>query len=86
MRITTTKYFDKRLKKMPAKIQQTFKKRVVLFMTDSNCEILNTHKLHGKLQDLWSFNVSGDIRVVFDKSQKDVTLLVDIGSHSELYS
>jgi addiction module RelE/StbE family toxin len=51
-----------------------------------NHPILKTHKLSGKLKDLWSFNVTGDVRVVFDKSQKNVIILVDIGSHSELYS
>lgn len=86
MRVTTTKCFDKRLGKMPRKIQLAFKNKMLLFVADINNSKLNTHKLSGKLKDMWSFNVSGDMRVVFDKSQKEIIILVDIGSHSELYS
>ena len=57
-----------------------------LFLVDLNSPMLNTHKLSGNLKDLWSFNVSGDIRVVFDKSFDDIIILEAIGSHSELYN
>ena len=85
MRITTTKRFDKQFRKQPQKIQKEFSKRIELFLIDLNNPVLNTHKLSGKLKDLWSFNVSGDIRVVFDKSFGDIVVLEAIGSHSELY-
>jgi len=86
MLITTTKKFDKRLKKQPIKIQKEFVKRIKIFFNDPHNDFLNTHKLSGSLKDLWSFNISGDVRVVFDRSQENVIILVDIGSHSELYS
>jgi|AntRauTorcE11897_2_1112592.scaffolds.fasta_scaffold163678_1 addiction module RelE/StbE family toxin len=86
MKIVTNKKFDKGVKKQPIKIQKELKKRLYLFFEDMNHPILKTHKLSGKLKDLWSFNITGDVRVVFDKSQKNVIILVDIGSHSELYS
>ena len=86
MKITTTKKFDKKIKKYSKKIQSEFKNRIELFVLDIHNPILKIHKLSGKLKDLWSFNISGDVRLVFDKSQKDVIILVDIGSHSELYS
>lgn len=86
MLITTSKKFDKRIKKQPKRIQEEFKKRIELFIHDIYHPTLNIHKLSGKLSGLWSFNLSGDMRVVFDKSMNDVILLVDVGSHSELYS
>jgi addiction module RelE/StbE family toxin len=85
MMITTTKKFDKQFRKQSQKIQKEFAKRIELFLVDINSPTLNTHKLSGKLKDLWSFNVSGDIRVVFDKSFGDIVVLEAIGSHSELY-
>lgn len=85
MRITTTKNFDKQFRKQPQKIQKEFAKRIELFLVDLHNPILNTHKLSGKLKDLWSFNASGDIRVIFDKSFGDIVVLEAIGSHSELY-
>jgi addiction module RelE/StbE family toxin len=86
MIVTTTRKFDKRFKKQSARIKQEFGERIKIFLEDINNPILNIHKLSGKLNNLWSFNLSGDVRVIFDKSQKGVIILVDIGSHSELYS
>jgi addiction module RelE/StbE family toxin len=86
MRITTTKKFDKKLTKQPPKIKQAFKQRVVLFKENIDNPILRVHKLSGVLKDSWSFNVTGDIRVVFDWVDTDMVTLVNIGSHSELYS
>jgi len=87
MRITTSKKFDKKIKKQPTKIHQEFKKRIEIFIEDINNPILNVHKLSGgNLKGLWSFNISGDVRVIFDRSQKDIIILIDIGSHSDLYS
>lgn len=86
MQITTTKNFDKQFKKQPKKIQIEFANRVDLLLFNINSPTLNIHKLSGKMKDLWSFNVSGDIRVVFDRSYKDVFILVSIGTHSELYT
>ena len=63
-----------------------FATRIYLFLEDIHNPILNTHKLSGKLNELWSFNVSGDIRVIFDKSFTDMIVLEAIGSFSELYS
>ena len=85
MRVTTTKKFDKQFRKQPQKIQKEFSKKIALFLIDSNNPMLNTHKLSGKLKDVWSFNVSGDIRVIFDTSFRDVVVLEAIRSHSELY-
>ncbi len=85
MRITTTEKFDKQFRKQSQKIQKEFAKRIELFLVDINNPMLNTHKLSGKLKDLWSFNMSGDIRVVFDKSFGEIIVLEAIGSHSELY-
>ena len=86
MKVTTTKKFDKQFKKQSPKVQKEFANRISLFLDDIHNPILNTHKLSGKLKELWSFNVSGDIRVIFDKSFPDMVVLEAIGSHSELYS
>lgn len=85
MKVTTTKKFDKQFRRQPEKIQKEFAKRIALFLVDINTPILNTHKLTGKLEGLWSFNVSSDIRVIFDKSFDRIIVLEAIGSHSELY-
>lgn len=78
--------FKKQYKKLPKKTRVQFKKRLILFIVDQTHAQLHVHKLTGHYDDLWSINVTGDIRAVFDKSFKDTVLFVAIGSHSTLYS
>jgi mRNA-degrading endonuclease YafQ of YafQ-DinJ toxin-antitoxin module len=51
---------------------------------------LRTHKLKGKLAGSWSCIVEYDVRIVFifmqnPDSDEEEILLVDIGSHDEVY-
>jgi len=41
---------------------------------------LKTHKLHGKLKDLWSFSIDERYRVLFEFDGDDVIFL-DVGDH-----
>lgn len=41
---------------------------------------LKTHKLHGKIKNLWSFSINAKYRVVFEFDNSDVILL-DVGDH-----
>jgi len=41
---------------------------------------LKTHKLHGKLKNLWSFSVGNKFRIVFAFDGSEVIFL-DIGDH-----
>ena len=79
------KAFKKRIKSTESK--RDFWVRLDLFITDPFNLKLKTHKLSGKLKDLWSFSLDYDLRVVFyftkDKPKKAV--LVDIGTHDEVY-
>ena len=46
---------------------------------------IKTHKLSGKLQELWSFSVGYDARVLFYFTDEGNAVFVDIGSHDEVY-
>ena len=85
MRIAKAKKFEKQYKKQTSKIQKQFADRLTLFLQDKRHPLLNVHSLKGEYTGLWSFNITADIRVVFDDSQEEVMILVAIGSHSELY-
>jgi len=41
--------------------------------------------LSGELQGLWSFGVDYDCRVIFKFVEANKVLLMDIGSHNEVY-
>jgi addiction module RelE/StbE family toxin len=77
--------FRKRVKS--TEIESEFWNRLELFINDPFDSKLKTHKLSGKLKDLWSFSIEYDLRVVFfftkDKPKKAV--LVDLGTHDEVY-
>jgi addiction module RelE/StbE family toxin len=85
MEIITSRKFDKSFKKQSLKVKKEFESRIELFIIDINDPVLRTHKLSGNLKNLWSFNVSGDIRVIYIKVDSNIILL-NIGSHSDLYS
>lgn len=47
---------------------------------------LGTHKLSGRLKGLWAFGLAYDSRVVFKFIENDKSvLLIDIGTHDEVY-
>jgi len=79
------KVFQKRIKS--TEIEEEFWIRLELFINDPFDAKLKTHKLSGKLKDLWSFSIEYDLRIVFfftkDKPKKAV--FVDIGTHDEVY-
>jgi len=68
------------------RIEQTLLKLV----EDPFMQSLDTHKLKGVLTGLWACSVAYDCRIVFQflsppGSDEDIILLVDIGSHDEVY-
>ena len=86
MQIAKSRQFEKQYKKLPAKIQKQFAERLRLYLKNKNHSLLHVHSLAGTYKGLWSFNVTADIRVIFDDSYEETIILVAIGSHSELYS
>lgn len=55
------------------------------FVNNPNDPRLGVHKLAGKLQKAWALDVSYDCRVVFVFTSDTEILLVDVGSHDEVY-
>lgn len=80
------KHFEKRYSKLPKKVKDAFKKRRNLFLEDTDNLILGVHTLHGEHRGYKSFNVTGDIRVIYKEIGREIFLFADIGSHGELYS
>lgn len=88
MKILTDKDFLKNYNKRisPHKNLTTkFNLRLKLFTNDPNHPLLKTHRLVGKKQGLFSFSITGDIRVVFKYINNKDILLIDIGSHNQVY-
>lgn len=51
---------------------------------------LKTHKLQGELDGLWSCFVEYDCRIIYTfcqdtETQEDLIILIDVGSHDDVY-
>ncbi len=66
-------------------LENKFFERIGKFINDPYDKSLKTHKLSGKLKDLWSFSVDYDIRVIFFFLDEKRVVFVDIGTHEEVY-
>jgi addiction module RelE/StbE family toxin len=84
MQVDYHRNFKKAFKKQLKKIQQKFFEKLDIFMEDQFHYSLNNHALDGKFLGLRSFDITGDIRVHY-KEKNDVIVLMNIGSHSQLY-
>ncbi|WP_363318818.1 type II toxin-antitoxin system YafQ family toxin [Microcoleus sp. CAWBG51] len=81
--------FRKIVKKNP-QLKDQITKVLKLLADDPFTPSLNSHKLGGDLAGLWSCSVAYDCRIIFNFSEDEellemVILLVDIGSHDEVY-
>jgi addiction module RelE/StbE family toxin len=86
-RIESTKQFQKRLKQRYGHQPKTIERlarHLELFRQGIRKEPINDHPLTGKLKGLRAFSVGGDVRVVYQEAE-DHYLLLDIGSHNQVY-
>ena len=67
------------------KLEPRFWERLEKFAKNPFYPTLRTHKLSGELDELWSFNVEYDCRVIFKFLGENRVLLIDIGTHDEVY-
>ena len=80
--------FKKKYKKiftLNAELKKSFWEAITSFSQNPFDPKLRTHKLTGKLKGLWSFSVSYNCRVIFRFISDHEVLLIDIGSHDEVY-
>ena len=79
------KGFKKQFRKLPAKIQEQFFKRVNLFLENKFNPILNNHSVDSVSPGWRSINITGDYRALFEEKSENFVIFMKIGTHSELY-
>lgn len=67
------------------KLKSKFEDTVKLFANNPFDPRLKTHKLSGTLKNHWAFSVDYNYRVIFQFIDNNKVLLIDIGSHEEVY-
>jgi mRNA interferase YafQ len=80
----------KRLTRENPQLQEKILEILELLSKDPFIPSLKSHKLAGKLDGLWSCSVAYDCRIIFafrkdTTTEEDLIVLVDIGSHDEVY-
>lgn len=60
------------------------KLRLIMFQDGIRDEPLYDHPLHGDMQVLRSFSITGDIRLIYEETEA-AYILKDIGTHSQVY-
>jgi addiction module RelE/StbE family toxin len=65
--------------------EDVFFEKLEVFVNNPFEPNLRTHKLSGKLKNLWAFSLGYDLRVVFIFEEDDKIVLIDIGTHDEVY-
>jgi mRNA-degrading endonuclease YafQ of YafQ-DinJ toxin-antitoxin module len=83
--IRVTSHFTRQYKRVPSEIQELAEAQERIFRADTFDPRLHTHKLSGRLKDLWVFSVTRDIRIVFEFLEADEVLFHSIGRHEVVY-
>jgi len=82
--ILDLKKFKKKIIKNPT-LNKKFEDALTIFSKDPFDQKLKTHKLSGALKEYWAFAVDYNTRIVFKFLPNQKILLIDIGSHEEVY-
>lgn len=78
------KSYNKRVAKN-IKLVKKVSERLKLFNEDPTNPLLKDHVLSGKKSHLRAFWITGDIRIVYLPISNEHALLLDIGSHNQVY-
>jgi addiction module RelE/StbE family toxin len=76
--------YKKRVKNN-TELKTKFWESIEIFTKEPFNPRLRTHKLTGKLSGLWAFSIDYDCRVIFKFLNDHEVLLIDIGTHDEVY-
>lgn len=85
MSIVFSTRFKKEYRKLSPALRARVDARLALFIEDIYNPVLNNHPLHGEYADTRSINVGGDYRIVYREMEPELFLLIDVGTHGELY-
>ncbi|NOQ35364.1 MAG: type II toxin-antitoxin system mRNA interferase toxin, RelE/StbE family [Methylococcaceae bacterium] len=75
----------KKWRKKHPELDERFKERLSLFSEEPFHPSLKTHGLSGNLEGSFAFSINHEYRLVFKFLADDEVLLINIGSHDEVY-
>jgi len=81
MKIIYTSKFSREYKKLPREVKISAEKKELLFRKDPFNPVLDTHKLHGRLREFWSFSVGYTYRIIFEFGSENLIYFHSVGNH-----
>ena len=75
----------KKWKKKHPDLVDTFEEKLSEFTRNPFQPSLRTHSLSGILKGYWALSITYEYRLVFKFLSDDKVLLIDIGTHDEVY-
>lgn len=86
MRIVPGKQYIKSYKKLPQKSREAVDRALRVFIADPFAPSLRNHLLKGEWAGVRSIDAGFDMRILFmEEDDYTLVLLVDVGTHSQLY-
>ena len=82
MKIIYSAQFIRDYRRLDNKTKQKAEEKEEIFKENPSNAVLKTHKLSGRLDDLWSFSVDYDCRIIFEFQSEKVIIFHAIGGHS----
>ena len=85
MHIHYSSRFRKQYKKLPKKISEKTLERIRIFVYNEFHPTLDNHSLHGPYAGRRSINITGDLRLIYEKYSDGSLNFIAIGAHSQLF-
>jgi mRNA-degrading endonuclease YafQ of YafQ-DinJ toxin-antitoxin module len=81
MQIIYSPTFRKQYRHLTREAEALAEEKEAVFRNNPFDARLKTHKLHGRLSDLWSFSLNMKLRIVFEFGEKQSVIFHAIGPH-----
>lgn len=81
MDIYYTPNFKRQYKKLPEKIKDLAEVQEKIFVSNPFNPRLETHKLHGRFKDFWSFSIDVKYRIIFEFAEDNKAVFHSVGNH-----
>ncbi len=85
MQLIVTDEFIKRYQELPKAIQAKAAKQEKLFRQNPFYPSLHTEKLEPKNQQVWSFRIDKNYRIIFRWLKRNQVLFLTVGHHNWIY-
>ncbi len=85
MYLVTTRFYEKKARRLDQKINLKLNERLALFQSYPSHPLLDNHALSGERRHQRSINITGDFRLIFEQINEDTIRLIDVDTHHNLY-